>query len=139
MPRSLPDPECLALVFCNEVIEDKRTNKKSLIGIFNRVSCSKFPTKQAMFLFVSLTSLHASQPIKLVIVADTENGEQEILKIEGEVGAARPTDVLDLIFEIDALPITAPTTHVAKIVAGSGTVLMQRRFLAVANEWSTPA
>jgi len=34
---------CLAIIICNEVIEDKRTNNKTLVGLFSRIGTKAVP------------------------------------------------------------------------------------------------
>ena len=38
-------PSGLAIVVCDQIIEDKATSKKSLIGIFNNIASPTFPCR----------------------------------------------------------------------------------------------
>ncbi|MCK4908262.1 MAG: hypothetical protein KAS70_00045 [Planctomycetes bacterium] len=40
-----PTPIPLAMIICDTVIEDRRTGKKSLIGIFNNIMAVKMPVR----------------------------------------------------------------------------------------------
>ncbi len=50
-----PSPVVLAMVLCDVAITEHGTNKKTLVGIFQRVLASVFPTLQRMFLYVQMT------------------------------------------------------------------------------------
>ena len=48
-----PTPSGLAIVVCDQIIEDKATSKKSLIGIFNNIASQTFPCRHpALSVFV---------------------------------------------------------------------------------------
>lgn len=51
-----PSPIPLSLILCDAIIEDKKTNKKSLIGMFSTVTTGKVPCVLGRFgVFISLT------------------------------------------------------------------------------------
>ena len=53
---SKPKPIPLAMIICDMVIEDKKTGKKSLIGIFDNINAPTAPcTHPRLNVFVSLT------------------------------------------------------------------------------------
>jgi hypothetical protein len=56
-PRSLSSvvPVLVAALVCDVAVADPSTNKKNLIGIFDRISVGKFPTKRPMSLYVKVT------------------------------------------------------------------------------------
>jgi hypothetical protein len=61
--------QCLALVVCERVIEDKRTDNKSLIGLFNAVVASSLPAIQSLSVFVSVSGMEQLLPLSLKLVA----------------------------------------------------------------------
>lgn len=51
-----PSPIPLSMILCDTIIEDKKTNKKSLIGMFSTVTTLKVPCVLGRFsVFISLT------------------------------------------------------------------------------------
>jgi len=53
MTPDKPAPLGLALVVCDQIIEDKLTHKKSLIGIFNQIATPSFPCRHARMAVLS--------------------------------------------------------------------------------------
>ena len=50
-------PTCIAIIICNEVIEDKRTNNKTLVSLFNGISTPSLPAAHPrLFVMASFTS-----------------------------------------------------------------------------------
>ncbi len=48
-------PICVSLIICNEVIEDKRSGNKTLVGLFNSVMAPALPVVHPrMFVMASL-------------------------------------------------------------------------------------
>ena len=48
---------CVALIICDDVIEDRRTGNKSLIGLFNGIGAGQLPAVHPrMYLVASVTS-----------------------------------------------------------------------------------
>src|SRR5436305_596684 len=51
-----PKPVPMAIVICDQIIEDRLTGKKTLVGLFNSIAARSFPcTHATMSVFVSLT------------------------------------------------------------------------------------
>ena len=62
-------PIGLAIVICDQIIEDKLTHKKSLIGIFNQIATPTFPCRHPrMAVFVSLTEGRGAYDVRLRMV-----------------------------------------------------------------------
>ena len=95
----MEQPKALAMIICDEIIEDARTHKKSLIGIFNRIVTTRFPsTHPKMHIFFSLTN---GRGIYKATLQHTYLPDLTILKeIQGEVQFANPTAILEYSFEI---------------------------------------
>jgi hypothetical protein len=101
-------PKCLSIVLCDQVIEDKRTNKKSLIGTFNDIFAGKVPAKHpCMFLMLSLTNCRRPFDIALEVSRDTEQGGERLLSLKGPVQGKNPLAVLDLVFELHGVALPA--------------------------------
>src|SRR5919198_1052031 len=67
-PIGRESPSCVAIVICNEVIEDKWTNNKTLVGLFNSIAAPGLPAHHhRMFIMVSLTDGRGEWPVLLAI------------------------------------------------------------------------
>jgi len=84
MPPSKPSPTGLAIVICDQIIEDKLTGKKSLIGIFNQIGTQSFPCRHPQLcVFVSLTEGRGQCAARLRIVHD--ESEHVVAEVNGNI------------------------------------------------------
>ena len=89
----------LSMVRCDTVIEDKRTGKKSLVGLFNNITVAKAPcTHPRLNVFISLTEGNGDYVGRLRCIK--EGDEQEIFAMEGQVRFSNPRQILEYNFEI---------------------------------------
>ena len=124
---SLPSPECLALVLCEQVIEDKRTNNKTLVGLFNQITAANLPLiYPKMTIVVSLCNGHGKVPVEVRI--NSLANEELIFKVIGEVAFKDPLDVCDLIFELRQVPFKHEGTYAITVLANEKQ-LLERRFI----------
>ncbi len=64
-----PTPKLLALVVCDEIIQDRRSNKFSLIGIFSALFTSVIPTvMRPVGVYAKLVDAQGEYAIKLELV-----------------------------------------------------------------------
>lgn len=123
-------PLCVAVVICNDVIEDKRTSNKSLIGLFNAINAPQLPvTHPRMNVVASITNASGELPITLQITAPSGT---EIMKADGTVPMNDPLAVVDVVFEVNGLPIEELGTYMIDIFTGSNH-LGGRRFQVIAG------
>src|SRR4029450_1227465 len=61
-------PFCIAIIICNEVIEDKATSNKTLVSIFNTIGTPGLPCQHPrMFVMASFTDGRGRWPISFRI------------------------------------------------------------------------
>lgn len=121
-------PTCVAIVICNEVIEDKWTNNKSLIGLFNSVSAQQLPASHPrMFVMVSLTDGRGDWNV--VIEISGPSG-QPLFKAECQSRFEDPIAVHDLVVEVRGLPLPEEGEYYVGLTC-SGRFLVSRRFTVV--------
>ena len=119
-------PHCVSIVICDNVIEDKATNNKTLVSLFNQILVHALPTKYArMFVVASLTDGRGKCPITLRVVH--LSSAREIARVDGELDSQDPLEVLDLVVEFRGLPFFEEGTYVAEVLSESA-ILGQRRF-----------
>ncbi len=121
------DPTCLAILLCDYVIEDKATNNKSLIGIFNRIHASAFPCQHArLVIFLSLTDGRGRTPVEVFI--ENADDRTETFKAEGSVDFKDPRQVVDLVFDLRGVKFDKPGAYFAGVRTAKGRTLAERRF-----------
>ena len=109
-------PRCMALLVCNDVIEDKRTNNKTLVGLFNRITAPRLPTKHPrLYIFISITDFSGTAPLAVRISSPSK----EVMTLNGELKCEDAAAVADIVLELQALPLEEPGRyHIELIVSG---------------------
>ncbi len=106
----VPTPQLVAFVVCDSIIEDRKTGKKTLVGIFNRVNSRSFPCKHpALSVFVSLTGGRGRYQAQLQCVKSAE--DRPILQLEGLIDFDNPKAVVELGFNIHGLSFPEPGAY----------------------------
>lgn len=124
-------PTCVAMIICNEIIEDRWTNNKSLIGLFSTISTPGLPAQHSrMFIMASLTDGRGEWPFVLRI--ESPNGE-ELFKAEGQLFFDDPLVVHDVVMEVRGLPLPEAGEYHVWLVCGTR-LLGSRRFAVVQEE-----
>lgn len=126
MATEKPSPTGLAIVICDQIIEDKFTNKKSLIGIFNNIGSANFPCRHPQIMvFVSLTEGHGDYQSRVRIVNET-TGESVA---EANVPIQFPDihAVLELNFNLVGIQFPTPGLYSIEFYCDDALVL-ERRF-----------
>ena len=89
----LEKPSLVATILCEQVIEDKYTNNKSLIGIFNLIVVPHIPWQfPRMFIMGSFTDGRGTIDIQLII---KNPSHQEVFNAKGPAEFTDPTAVYD--------------------------------------------
>ena len=124
-PDKREQPLCIAVVICNEIIEDKRTNNKSLISLFNSIGVQRLPAVHPrMFLMASLTNGTGAYVLTFKI---TGPSGLEIAKFEVEAMFSSPLGVVDYVVEIQNLQLNEEGTYFVDVMSGNHP-LGHRRF-----------
>ncbi|MCX7914998.1 MAG: hypothetical protein N3A53_01670 [Verrucomicrobiae bacterium] len=124
-----PTPIGLAIVICDQIIEDKLTHKKSLIGIFNQIATPTFPCRHPrMAVFVSLTEGRGPYEVRLRIVHEETN--TSIGEVKGQIQFADVNAVAELNFELLNVAFPHPGLYSIEFYCNDALVL-ERRFHVV--------
>jgi len=92
----------LAMLVCDTVIEDKRTNKKSLIGLFDNIFTSKLPcTHPRLNVFIVLTEGNGDYNCALKCVSEDTN--KSLIELQGKIQSQNPQQKVEMNFEIIGL------------------------------------
>lgn len=126
MPDEKPAPVGLAIIVCDQIIEDKLTNKKSLIGIFNQIASSNFPCRHPhMCVFVSLTEGHGGYTARLRITHDPQ--DSVVADMQGEIKFPDMNAVVELNFDLVGLQFPLPGLYSIEFFCDD-TLVLERRF-----------
>ena len=125
MPNAMLEmPMGIALTLCDQIIEDRRTGKKSLIGIIGEIRASKFPVRfPSLHLLVSLTSGHGEYPCRLLIVSGSQN--EEIFSTRGKLKFNDPAQVVDLVFTLPPVQFNYEDTYWIKFMLDEVTLMIR--------------
>ena len=104
MSARKPGPIPLCMLLCDSVLEDKKTGKKSLIGMFNGIASAKIPcTHATLCVFVALTEGNGEYQATLRCVR--ADNEEMLLESRGIIRFPGPQIVLDVNYEIASLKL----------------------------------
>jgi len=130
-----PRPKALAFIICDTVIDDKATNKKSLIGLFNNISAYTFPCRYPVInVFLSLTEGHGDYECSLICVKDDES--RVIVKLSGSLKFNNPLSVVEAKFEIRGMILPEPGMYRFDFLCGNVPVV-SRKFKVIKLERKT--
>ncbi len=95
-------PIGLALLPCDMVIEDKRSSKKSLIGLFSQLHVPSLPyVHPFMYLYVSLTGGCSVCPCEMCCIH--EETRKKVFSLKCQVTFKGPMEVSDMVFELRSI------------------------------------
>lgn len=121
-------PAGLALILCDQIIIEKETEKKSLIGQFSVVNATSFPALHPkLSLFVLLTNGNGIQQISVRCCKEGET--EKLFSLAGEVEFDNPQQIVELCFNLSNLVFLAPGMYVFEVSA-EGEYIFERRILA---------
>jgi hypothetical protein len=135
-PVTVAPPTLVALLICDQIIDDRFSNKKSAIGLFNTVLVASFPTRvHQLVVLASLTEITARTPLELRLVRDSDTSV--LMATQGFVDAPNPLATVDLVFGMQGIQIPTPGQYAFELLA-SGEPLGRRRFQVVTGQQRQP-
>ncbi len=137
MTTDKPSPLGLAIVVCDQIIEDKLTGKKSLIGIFNQIAVANFPcTHPRMSVFVCLTEGLGDYGARLRIV--NEETGVAVADLNGPIQFPDANTVAELNFDFVGLTFPKPGLYSIEFYCDDALVLERRFHVARLEKPSSP-
>lgn len=134
--RTTALPALVSLLICDQIIDDKLSNKKSAIGMFNAILVQQLPaTMQQIAVLASVTELTGRVELEIRLVRDADNSV--IFSGRGLVEAPNPLAVVDLLFAIQGVQIAAPGQYAFEILS-RGELLGRRRFQVFVRQRRVP-
>ena len=122
-------PTLVSLLICDQVIDDKLSNKKSAIGIFNTVLVAKCPTSiNQMAILASVTEIVGKVEMELRLVRDSDDAV--LFSGRGAVEAPNPLAVVDLLFAMQGVRVPEAGQYAFELLS-EGEILGRRRFQVI--------
>ncbi|RMF78302.1 MAG: hypothetical protein D6744_10250 [Planctomycetota bacterium] len=119
-------PTLISLLLCDQVIDDRMTNKKSAIGLFNTIVVNSTPARLPhLAVMATLTEIGSRTPLELRLVSDADN--DTLISTHGAVEAPNPLAMVDLVFAMQGVQIPRPGQYAFELHAGDH-ILGRRRF-----------
>ena len=117
-------PIGLALILCDNIIEDIRTRKKSMIGIFSQIYADSFPyTLPSLNILVSLTDCLGDFPCTLV--CEHVEDRKTVFSVNCGITAKSPQDVVDVVVTMKAVTFPMPGRYSIKVVVDDIPIMMR--------------
>ncbi len=105
MPIS--DPVAIALMFCDNLIEEKNTNKKTLIGVFSAIFGERFPLQfRPFWIYASFTNVIGEHSFTLNIVSDETKAV--LVSVNGHLDSKDLGAVIELTIPIKGIVLPKP-------------------------------
>jgi len=121
-----PAPLGVAIVICDQIIEDKLTGKKSLIGIFNQIATQSFPCRHPQVcVFIAITEGRGQSAARLRIVHD--ESDHVVAEVNGNIQFPDVHTVVELNFNLVGLVFPEPGVYAIEFYCDDALVL-ERRF-----------
>lgn len=123
-------PLLVAVLVCDVAVADRVTGKKNLIGIFDRLHVSEFPTRRPVSLYFKLVDAEGYYRIE-VRYEQTATGK-ELARAEGELTSSNRLVSADLYIDFPPLPFPTEGTYEFQIWAnemflGSTSIVARQR------------
>jgi hypothetical protein len=116
-PLSEVVPLLVAALVCDVAVADPSTGKKNLIGIFDQVHVSRFPTQRSMSLYMKIADAEGHYKFDVRYVqTDTD---KILTKAEGKMAITDRLSSLDQYIPFPSIPIPAPGRYEFQIWANS--------------------
>jgi hypothetical protein len=124
---SVQTPEVLAMILCDLVITDVETNKKSLIGLFDRIETAVLPcVVHELHVYLSLTDGHGRLP--MVLTCTTSESPEVLFCGQVVVEFRDPLQVVELHFVFPNARFPQAGEYRFQLLAGTS-LLRERKFL----------
>ncbi len=123
---SVAAPTLVSLLVCDQVIDDRLSNKKSAIGLFNTVLVPSLPTRiHQLAVMATLTEITGRTPLQLRLMRDED--DSIMMQTRGHVDAPNPLAMVDLVFAMQGVPVAKAGQYAFELLS-EGELLGRRRF-----------
>lgn len=122
-----PNPIVLSINVCDTIIRDEKTQKVSLIGLFNAIHAKTFPARHPlMHAYIALTNGHGKHKIKIQFIRDEDN--EIIVSMDGEMEFPNPLAIIELNLEWRGMQFDKPGNHNVQVLSDEE-IIGSRKFI----------
>ena len=100
-------PTLLGLLLCDQFLDDRRSGKRSLIGLYDQINTIAFPLQRDLLVVAMVGGLGENARVGLSLLTPTGN---DLLGIEMQPPGG-PGKVNEMAFELQGLAFPEPGTH----------------------------
>jgi hypothetical protein len=127
MPES-PIPTLLAFIVCDTVIQDAATNKRTLVGVFDRVQSAVAPLAiNSLGLYAKLVEGSGKYEIRVRLV--NLKDESPVMEIKAGADWINPDEPMEMAFNFQGIPVPAFGTYEFQLYAND--IFLGRAILKV--------
>lgn len=125
----MPKPIVLSINICDTIIRDELTKKVSLIGLFNAIKASTFPSTHPSFhLYVALTNGHGKYKTSMRIVSVDNN--EVLINIDGDLDVLDPLQAVEINICLQGLRFKGPGKYSLQVLC-NGELIGSRDFMVI--------
>lgn len=126
--RDVPPPVLLSAIVCDAVIVDKRTDKGTVVGVFDTIHAPQYPARHhTLCLFCQLTNGRGRVGVHIRIV-DLEDEEKVLIETTLPAEFVDVRQVANVIWEVGGLVFPHPGEYRVQLLVGTE-FLGERRIL----------
>ncbi len=115
IPQSRVVPVLVAALICDTAVADPHTNKKNLIGIFDRVTVGNFPSQRQVTLYIKITDAEGVYQMDFRYVQLSSG--KVLAAVQGEMNASDRLKSSDFFIHFPPLPLPEPGRYEIQVWA----------------------
>jgi len=124
---ALGESKGLALLLCDQIIVDRDTGKRSLIGLFEMINTRRFRTTASDFCIYASVARGSSTETRYYLELEAPDGEL-LVKAILDVDEWGPTDIFQFEMRVSGMALPTWGVYHARVFV-QGRVLLERRLL----------
>ncbi|MBI3844764.1 MAG: hypothetical protein HY292_09020 [Planctomycetes bacterium] len=130
MPEKKESPPVLdGIILCDQIIEDRLSGKKSIIGIFQEILAAKFPcVHPCMWIYAAISDAEGDFEFELRLL-EGESLNRISSSRTSKIRIANRLQRTEIQIRMDGLPLKKPGQYVFQILA-NGELMAEKPFYA---------
>ncbi|HEV8606631.1 MAG TPA: hypothetical protein VGQ99_14750 [Tepidisphaeraceae bacterium] len=125
--QGLGESKGLALLLCDQIIVDRDSGKRSLIGIFEMMNPKQFPATASDFSIYASVAREGSTETRYYLELVAPDGEL-LVKAILDMDEWGPTDIFQFEMRVPGMALPTAGVYLARVFV-QGRVLLERRLL----------
>ncbi|TGL04981.1 hypothetical protein EHQ43_10070 [Leptospira bouyouniensis] len=113
-------PTVAAILFADKIIEEK-TNKKAIIGTFDRVYSPSFPMQPFPWgIYLALTGILGA--VKFSLILDKPGLKEPLLRVEGEIDGKEEDGIIEIPMNFSNFQFAEPGDYTLKVFVNDNVI-----------------